>query len=167
MDHHTHHEHDDCCDPDDPLEQQQLLVESSLEAVFEAYDEAVEEGVDRPVVWVIDCEDELGAKIAREWLGDEAVDEAIALVETEDDSETIVFSIASDWETTRDEASRAFPYLSEVFEDGPPLDGILVLGVTAGGASALTAPWEARPDGSEYDDLDADADDELGSDDAD
>ena len=35
---------------------------------------------------------------------------------------------------------------SKATADGaPPEDGVFVVGVTGGGASALTAPWDARP----------------------
>lgn len=134
-------------DPDtDPLELQQLLVETTLPLVFETYDNAVEEEVVDPIVLVVDCEDALGGQIARGWLGDEAIDDAIAAESGEDDSEHLTTALARAiaWADAAGALSEAFPYLASVFDDRPPEDGVLVIGVAAGGASALTAPWDAR-----------------------
>ncbi|QDU87587.1 hypothetical protein Pla175_09520 [Pirellulimonas nuda] len=126
---------------DDPLEQQQAMVESSLGLVFQTLDDAVAEGVSQPVVWLVDCEDEVGGAIARGWLGDEAVDDALAEADEED---ATLFARAIAWDDCRREAPEVFPYLAPVF-DQPPTEGVLVIGVTAGGASALVAPPDARP----------------------
>ncbi len=126
---------------DDPLEQQQAMVEASLELVFQTLDDALAEGVRQPVVWLVDCEDELGGAIARGWLGDEPVDDALAQA---DDEDATLFARAISWDDCRFEAPAAFPYLAPVFDE-PPADGLLVIGVTAGGASALVAPMDARP----------------------
>jgi hypothetical protein len=37
-----------------------------------------------------------------------------------------------------------FDYLAPVFEESPPENGFLVISITAGGASALTVPMDAR-----------------------
>ncbi|WP_146585999.1 hypothetical protein [Posidoniimonas polymericola] len=126
------------------LEEQQNLVESSLPAVFEAYDAALEEKIASPVVMVIDCLDEFGRQIAAAWVGEEVVEDAIA--ERDPDDDTVVFAAAFSWEDCRREVPEYFPYLAPVFEGGVPTDGILVVGITSGGASALTAPFEARPE---------------------
>lgn len=134
-------------DPDDPLEQQALLVESSLPLVFQAYDDALDDGVATPLVVLVDCEDDLGSQIVRGWLGDDAVDDAIAEQPPESDDGqalTTVFARAVPW-SEASALGEAFPYLAETLAMGPPEGGLLVVGVTAGGASALTAPWEARP----------------------
>lgn len=135
---------------DDPLEIQQSLVESSLALVFGAYDEAVAAGVARPLVVLLDCEDELGGAIARGWLGDEVVEDAVAAQAAADETHgeadpTTVFARAIAWDEARDDLAAAFPYLAPALAEGPPEDGVFVVGVTAGGASALTAPWDARP----------------------
>ncbi|MGL4514348.1 MAG: hypothetical protein ACRCT8_14770 [Lacipirellulaceae bacterium] len=159
---------DDDIDPEleAALEAQQWLAESSLGAVFEAYDEAVEQGLEAPVVVLVDCEDELGSEIARGWLGDEAVDDAILWRESddqlaaeaeesaedeldEDEERTTVFARAVGWTDCRDEIAEAFPYLSDAFDEGPPDDGVLVISITAGGASALTAPFDLREEDEE------------------
>lgn len=127
---------------DDPLEQQQQLAETSLPLLFQTYDDALAEQVDRPVLVLLDCEDDIGGAIARGWLGDEAVDDAIAY--TDDESETTVFARAVAWEASCSEIPKFFPYLASVFAQGPPVDGFLVISVTSGGASALTVPLDAR-----------------------
>lgn len=132
------------------LEEQQTLAESSLQVIFEMYDDAIEDGTQDPVVVLIDCEDQLGAEIARAWLGDEAVEEAIALQasESEEESvegETTVFAAAFSFEQCCEQVPQVFPYLSEVFQQPPVEDGVLVISITSGGASALTAPADARP----------------------
>ncbi len=82
------------------LEEQQALAESSLPLLFEAYDDAVESEVERPVVILLDCEDEIGGEIARAWLGPEDVDEAISDRQASSDSEdsTTVYARAFAWE---------------------------------------------------------------------
>lgn len=126
------------------LEQQQDLVESSLVAVFEAYDAARAENIKQPVILVVDCEDEVGEAIAKAWLGADAVEDAIA--ERVLDDETTVFTAAFAWRDCQRELPDLFPYLAPVFDGPSPEDGILVIGVTCGGASALTAPFDARPE---------------------
>lgn len=133
--------------PDDPLDLQQSLVESSLPLVFETYDAAVAEGFTQPLVVLVDCEDEIGGALARAWVGDDAVDDAVAHHSgAEADGEpTTVFARAIAWDDATADLSAAFPYLGPILKAPPPEDGVLVIGVTAGGASALTAPWDARP----------------------
>lgn len=126
---------------DDPLEQQQTLAESSLALLFETYDAAVQAKVDQPVVILLDCEDEIGGEIARAWLGDDVVDDAISNITEE---EATVYARAEPWNVCRSEVAQMFEYLAPVFEQSPPEDGFLVVSVTAGGASALTVPMDAR-----------------------
>lgn len=126
---------------DDPLEHQQALAESSLPLLFETYDAAVKAKVDQPVVILLDCEDDIGGEIARAWLGDETVDDAVA---NNQESETTVYARAEPWSVCREEVSAMFQYLKPVFEESPPEDGFLVVSVTAGGASALSVPMDAR-----------------------
>ncbi|MEX2168781.1 MAG: hypothetical protein WD851_05700 [Pirellulales bacterium] len=143
-------------DPDDPtevndglqiaLEEQQALAESSLPLLFEAYDDAADSQVERPVVILLDCEDEIGGEIARAWLGAEEVDEAIRDREASSDSEdsTTVYARAFAWDDCRAEIPEVFPYLAEVFDDDSPENTFLTISVTAGGASALHVPLELR-----------------------
>lgn len=130
---------------DDALEAQQWLLESSLPLAFDAYDEAVRAKQRDPVVFILDCEDAIGGEIARSWLGEQVIADAIADRALEDDeSETTVFAYAFPLAKCRTEVPAVFPYLEGVFER-PPVDGFLAISVTAGGASALTVPFEARP----------------------
>jgi hypothetical protein len=135
------------------LEQQQALLEGSLTLVFTACDQAVASGVSDPVVILLDCEDPIGEKVARGWLGDEAVDIAVGQVTAElsglvelsgQDEQTTVFAYAFAWEACLQEVPAVFPYLAPVFEQPPPRDGFMAISVTSGGASALTVPWNAR-----------------------
>ncbi len=132
---------------DDPLDAHQLLVESSLPLIFETYDEAIEEEIAGPMVILVDCEDELGGQIARGWLGDETIDDAIAAEAPSEDPEevqTTVFARAIGWKEAQADLAEAFPYLAPALDSGPPADGVFVVGITEGGASAFTAPWDAR-----------------------
>jgi hypothetical protein len=131
------------------LEIQQLLLETSLPLVFETYDDAVRRKVNDPVIVLLDCEDEIGGEIARAWLGDEAVEDAVAHHAASDPSEdeTTVFAYAFSLEECRREVPQVFPYLAPVLNG--PLDprGFWAISVTSGGASLLTVPEEARPAG--------------------
>lgn len=149
------------------LEAQQWLLENSLHAAVAAYREGLHQGLTNPVVYLVDCEDFVGGPIVRTWLGDEAVDEAIAdqRYENDDEEETTVFAWAFSWEEALVETPRMFPYLREVFSH-PPRDGFLAISVTAGGASALSVPSsvfdESAHEQASYDD---DSDDEAADDD--
>jgi hypothetical protein len=127
--------------PDDPLEQQQALAETSLALLFSTYDEARAAGVADPVVVLLDCEDAIGGEIARSWLGEDAVNDAIGM---NDESDTTVFARSFPWKNSQREIPKTFSYLAPVFQNAPPSDGFLVVSVTAGGASALTVPFDAR-----------------------
>lgn len=134
-------------DDDDALDAHQLLVESALPLIFETYDEAIADEAVNPLVILVDCEDELGGQIARGWLGDETIDDAIAAEAPDDDSEepqTTVFARAISWQEAQPDLAEAFPYIAPALDEGPPSDGVFVVGITAGGASAFTAPWDAR-----------------------
>ena len=128
-----------------PADEQQALLENSLPATFEAYDVAVEAGIAQPVVFLLDCEDAIGGEIARSWLGEEAVAEAMGEQPPGEDS-TTVFAHAFSWDQCRQEVPAVFPYLQSVFEQQQPDDGFLAVSVTAEGASALTVPFAARPE---------------------
>ncbi|MCC6492163.1 MAG: hypothetical protein IT424_03990 [Pirellulales bacterium] len=130
---------------EEALEAQQWLLESSLPLVFEAYDDAIGRQVLEPVVLLVDCEDEIGGEIARGWLGDEAVEDAILAQSAEQAAldQTTVFAIAHSLAECQQEIPGVFPYLAAALR--PPAQGFLALSVTAGGASVLIVPPEARP----------------------
>ncbi|NOY42638.1 MAG: hypothetical protein GXP26_12490 [Planctomycetes bacterium] len=134
---------------DDALQQQQDLLENSLAAAFSAFDAATEQGMPAPVVFLLDCEDEIGGEIARSWLGDQAVNDAIEQQQLQDadeelDDATTIFAYAFPFEQCRAEVPNIFPYLAPVFASKLPTDGFLAIAVTAGGASVLTVPLGAR-----------------------
>lgn len=132
---------------DEALEQQQALVETSLAAVFEAYDDAVSQHVQDPVVLLLDCEDPIGGEMARSILGEEAVADAITnrVADSDEEDETTVFAAAFSLADCRREIGPVFPYLAPGLA-GPPMGGgFWVVSVTSGGASLLEAPLDARP----------------------
>jgi hypothetical protein len=130
------------------MDAREALVEDSLALVFEAYDRAAADGVVVPVIFLMDCEDEIGAEIARAWDGDDAVDAAL-LPEREQDAEegpsslVTVLSRPADFEDCQRELPELFPYLAASFER-PPTAGILVVVVAFGGAGTFTVPHDAR-----------------------
>jgi len=128
------------------LQAQQELLENSLPAAFSAYDLAKGEGMADPVVFLLDCEDEIGGEIARSWLGGDAIDEAIEQRRAEDGEEgqTTVFAYAFPFEKCREEVPAIFPYLKPIFSKALPRESFLAIVVTYGGASALTVPFSAR-----------------------
>jgi hypothetical protein len=136
---------EDSADDSASLDVQQSLLEESLELVVSVYNEAAGEGVSQPVVLLLDCEDAIGSQIARSWLGDAAVDEAIADQRVDDPSgeSTTVFALAFPLAECAEQVPAVFPYLAPVFEQTLPDDGFLAISVASGGASALTVPWDA------------------------
>lgn len=135
---------EDSADQSTALDEQQLLLEESLELVVSVYHEAVREGVEKPVVMLLDCEDTIGGQIARGWLGSDAVDEAIADQRSEDPSgeTTTVFARAFPLAECAKQVPAVFPYLAPIFEQALPADGFLAISVASGGASALTVPLD-------------------------
>ena len=125
---------------------QQELLESCLKLVFAAYDEALSDKMVDPVIFLLDCEDEIGEKIAVAWLGADAVRDAVAeqKLEAPGNDLTTVFAHAFPFDESRREVPQVFDYLAPVFEQRQPDDGFLAIAVTAGGAAAFTVPLSAR-----------------------
>jgi len=148
----NHLEQESSCE-DDAQQDQQALLESTLDLAFSAYDMAKSEGVVDPVVFLLDCEDTIGGQIARSWLGEETVDHAIRdqqeqLLPSDIEETTTVFAHAFSWAQCTEEVPKIFSYLAPIFYDSfqelLPKDGFLAISVTSGGASALTVPFSAR-----------------------
>jgi hypothetical protein len=135
-------------DPEHDMLGREELIESSLPLVFETYDEAVRAGVVDPVVILVDCEDEIGHEIARQWVGDEAVEAAIAAQAGESDTPetTTALARAVSFRECRREISASFPYLRGTFEQPPPPDGFVAVVISFGGAATFTVPLGARPE---------------------
>jgi hypothetical protein len=131
---------------EDALESQQLLLETSLPLVFDAYDDAVKRNVKVPVVFLLDCEDPIGGDIARAWLGDEVIEDAITHHAAGDpsDVETTVFALAFPLADCQREIPQVFPYLEPALKS--PASGFLAVSITSGGASVLIVPPDARPE---------------------
>jgi hypothetical protein len=127
------------------LEAQQALLETSLPLVFDVYDDAISRQIETPVVLLIDCEDDIGGEIARGWLGDENVDEAILdeTAERTSSDATTVFAVAFSLAECQREVPAVFPYLAPAL--AAPNAGFLAISITSGGASVLIVPEDARP----------------------
>ncbi len=138
------HDVEERVDVEAALEAQQFLLESSLDLAFSAYDEALSDKMRDPVVFLLDCEDTIGGEIARSWVGDDAVDEAIAEQRDSDSNATTVYACAYPFLKCRTEVPKVFEYLAPVFTGNPPKNGFLAIAITSGGASALTVPFDAR-----------------------
>jgi hypothetical protein len=133
-------------DIESALEAQQMLLETSLPLAFQAYDDALKRKVMEPVVVLLDCEDPLGGEIARAWLGEEAVEDAISHHAASDpeEGETTVFAHAFSLAECRREIPPVFPYLSPALEQSAPAGQFWAVSVTSGGASLLGVPLDAR-----------------------
>lgn len=140
------------------MEAKETLIESSLVQVFAEYDYAKKRGMRDPVVFLVDCEDEIGGPMARGWEGDEAVDAAIQesiedaededgeenLPESEDERCITALARAFPLADCRREMPQFFPDLMPTFKSPPPEDGFFAVVVTAGGAATFTVPHSAR-----------------------
>jgi len=128
-------------DAERDMDARQDLLESSLAQVFNAYEASLADDVDEPVVLLLDCEDDIGGPMAREWEGDQAVDEAIRQFAKKQLVTTLArgFSFAE----CRQEIPAAFPYLAGSF-DAPPEEGFLAIVVAAGGAGSFVVPFDAE-----------------------
>lgn len=136
-------------DPEKDMDGREALVETCLSRIFSAYDLGCEEDLVDPVVFLVDCEDTVGASIARGWEGDDAVDAAImANADSSHDQEgiaTTVLTRSVSFADSQMEVPRWFPYLQEVFSHGPTGEGFYLVVITFGGAAVFTVPFSARP----------------------
>jgi hypothetical protein len=132
-------------DDDHDMEGRQSLVEQSLPDLWDAYDQALSDGLSYPVIFLVDCEDPIGGQIARQWEGDDAVDAAIlahteeSATGTADEKVTTTLVRAFPFQDCQREVPQLFPYLSGSFAEPPP-DGFLVLVISYGGAATFIAP---------------------------
>ncbi len=131
------------------MDGREALIEDCLESLFVAFDSGTAEGFLSPVVMLVDCEDAVGAPIARSWEGNDAVDAAI-MANAKDAEEldnipaTILIRTVS-FVDGEQELPKWFPYLHESFSQGPPVDGFYVVVISFGGAGIFTVPMSARP----------------------
>jgi len=127
----------------------EAMVEGCLDQIFAAYDLGIDEKIVDPVIFLVDCEDVVGAAVARGWEGDDAVDAAImANTESdsrEDDIPTTILTRAASLVDSCIEVPRWFPYLEETLSQGSPCEAFYVIAITFGGAGAFSVPLAARP----------------------
>jgi len=121
------------------MQRRQELADSRLEQIFSEHDGALDHGVVEPVVFLIDCEDEIGSEIARQWAGDEAVDRALA----EHRWSVTTLASAVSFAECREEVPQLFPYLADSF-DHPPEEGFLAIVIASGGAASFVVPFDAQ-----------------------
>jgi hypothetical protein len=151
-------------------EQQQAMMENALPAAWEAFRECRDEFSPHEccIVFVVDCLDEIGDRITRGWMGDDLVDQILAIQEEsldQDEPTAPVFTIGFDWEEGQRQTLDMFPYLepalTAIAAQGLPRgDAFVAIAVTAGGASLFTVPTDTQefcepPDDAEKEDLDA------------
>lgn len=127
------------------------LVEQCLAQLFEAYDEALAFGISDPVLFLVDCDDEIGGPISRAWEGDDAVNAATLtstdhLESSDEATATTTLARAFPFRDSCVEVPKVFPYLEETFQRPPPKDGFLVLAIAYGGAATFTVPLGSRPE---------------------
>ena len=132
------------------MEARGQFVEDCLSRLQDAYKEALQEDISDPVLFLIDCEDRIGATIARSWEGDDAVDSAIlANAECEhEERETegrktiaTVLTRAISFEEGRRLVPELFPYLAISFQQPLPKGHFLVIVVADGGSATFFAPF--------------------------
>ncbi len=136
-------------DSERDMDGREALVEGCLARLFSAFDSGCAEGFSDPVVLLVDCEDAIGASIARDWEGNDAVDAAImANADDAEDQEsfptTILIRVVF-FADGQQELPKLFPYLKDAFSHGPPRNGFYVVAITFGGAGSFTVPLNARP----------------------
>ena len=140
--------------PEHDMDGREALLESSLGSLFDAFDIALLEGVSEPVLLLIDCEDPIGAPIARKWEGNDAVDAAIMSNAMEDETSdsdneervTTVLIKTVPLFDSQQELSQWFPYLADALARGPAVGGFYVVVISFGGAGVFTVPMATRPD---------------------
>ncbi len=127
------------------MEACEQLIEDCLSRLQDAHKEALQADISDPVLFLIDCEDRVGATIARNWEGDDAVDSAILANAGGDHGEReiigTVLTRAISFEESRRDVPKLFPYLAVSFEQLPPKGHFLVIVVAYGGSATFFAPF--------------------------
>jgi hypothetical protein len=125
------------------MDAREELLEGSLEQVYTVYEEALEDGVYLPVVFLIDCEDELGGKLARDWVGREEVDEAIESNRAAGKGTlTTTFAQCLSFQDCQDYVPKMFSYLQGSFQQAPPEGTFVAIVIASGGAASFFVPYE-------------------------
>ena len=136
-------------DHENDMDGREDLVEHCLDRLFAAYDLGRGEGFSNPVIFLVDCEDAIGAVVARGWEGDEVVDAAILAnadsAKNQQEVPTTVLIRAASFADSQREVPQWFPYLEEFFLRRPPNDTFCVVAIAFGGAATFTVPLSSRP----------------------
>jgi hypothetical protein len=127
------------------MEAREELLEGSLAQVYSVYEEALEDGVYLPVLFLVDCEDELGGKLARDWVGREEVDEAIeSNRKASKNALTTTFAQCLSFQDCQDYVPKMFDYLQGSFQQAPPEGTFIAVVVACGGAATFFVPYEGQ-----------------------
>lgn len=125
------------------MDAREELLEGSLEQVYTVYEESLGEGVYFPVVFLVDCEDELGGRLARDWVGREEVDEAIEANHAGGSNTiTTTFAQCLSFQDCQDYVPQMFPYLQGSFQQAPPEGTFIAIVIASGGAGSFFVPYE-------------------------
>ncbi len=117
------------------------FLRAYLKQVRAAFDNAVVKQMPQPIVFLVDCEDDIGGRIARAWCGDAAVDQQIAARKNgQRPGKTTVLVRALPYQTAQEMVQFDFKYLTEIFPEPPTTDEVCVLIVGMGGAASLFVP---------------------------
>ena len=128
-------------DLDADMDAREALLEGSMEQVLSVYDEALDDGMHLPVIFLVDCEDQIGGKLARDWVGREEVDEAITANRAAGNAElTTTFAQSLSFADCQEYVPRMFPYLQGTFDQPPGEDRMITLVVAEGGAATFFVP---------------------------
>ena len=125
------------------MDTRESLLEGSLEQVLSVFDEALDDGMHLPVIFLVDCEDQIGGKLARDWVGREEVEEAITQNRATGNPDlTTTFAQSLSFADCQEYVPKMFPYLQGTFDRPPSEDQMITIVVAAGGAATFFVPIE-------------------------
>lgn len=108
-----------------------------------AHNWALTQNMRDPVVFLVDCEDDVGGRLARAWLGAAAVEAQIAARKRgERPGLTVVLARPVPFEEAQTIIQFDFPYLNEIAPEQPGTHEIAVVVVGLGGAASLFIPLD-------------------------
>jgi hypothetical protein len=110
-----------------------------------AHANGLSQGMVDPVIWLVDCEDDVGGRIARTWVGGDSLEKQIAARKRgERPGHTTVIVRPIPYDETEFMLRYDFPYLAEVVPERPSKQEICVFVVSLGGAASLFMPIEKQ-----------------------
>jgi len=106
-----------------------------------AHANGLSQGMVDPVIWLVDCEDDVGGRIARVWVGGPALEKQIAARKRgERPGRTTVIVRPIPYDEVGVMLQFDFPYLAGVGPERPGKEEICVFVVSLGGAASLFMP---------------------------